>query len=250
MRILTKPFKKGKKLKLLKNSQQTIDDLNGVVEQALIRYKNLSGTEFAGFSDLVKTKVSQMNNLKVHKKDSSSYVQQHTKTLAELSNLIKLETSFITTNDWAVIADTKQIDNYPVEKTRNILTVQVGYGGTYLDGEVDNLNYGSGAKAGLVFPLGNAAFTSRFWSKTAIVTGVYFQDFEDDMNTTISGPVFGKPIYAGLGYNIFRFVRVNAGVTVLEDQPASGVTNVDNRVYVSPFVSITADIKLWIDLAK
>jgi len=246
-------FDGGKKLELLKNTQQTIDDLNSVVNTALSRYKNLSGLEFAGFSDLVKTKVGQMEGIKFNKKDSLGYEMQRTETLAELSKLIQLETSFVNTSDWVVVADSKTIDNYPVERTQNILTLQVGYGGTYLDGKVDDLSYAAAPKAGFVFPLGNAAFASRFWSKSAIVAGVYLTDFEDADNNKISGPIFKRPIYAGLGYNVFRFVRVNAGVSVLEGATTAGsggVSGLDSRVFVRPFVSITADLRLWIDLAK
>ncbi len=124
--------------------------------------------------------------------------------------------------------------------------------GTYLDGDIDNFSYGAAPKVGLVFPLGNSAFTNQFWSRTAIVAGIYLDDFEDEFDNNISGPVVGKPIYAGLGYNIFRFVRLNAGISVLEDKKTVGgnLSTLENRVFVRPFISLTADINLWMDLAK
>ncbi len=215
-------FEKGKKVDLIKNSSQTVADYNEVVNTALARYKNTSGITFPGFSDLVKNKIDRLEDVKFSRKDTLSYNQQRTKALQELNDILKLEVAFVESSDWLTIADTKNIDNYPVEKTRNILTVQIGYGGTYLDGDIDNLSYGAAPKVGLVFPLGNAAFTSRFWSRTAIVAGIYLDNFEDEFDNKISGPVVGKPIYAGLGYNIFRFVRLNAGVSVLEDKKTVG----------------------------
>jgi hypothetical protein len=245
-------FEKGKKVDLIKNTSQTIADYNQVVNTALARYKNASGITFPGFSDLVKNKIERLEDVKFSKKDSMNYNQQRGKALQELNDILKLEVAFVESADWLTIADSKNIDNYPVEKTRNILTVQIGYGGAYLDGDIDNFTYGAAPKVGLVFPLGNSAFTSRFWSKTAIVAGIYLEDFEDEFDNKISGPVVKKPIYAGLGYNIFRFVRLNAGVSILESKQTVGgnLSTLENRVFVRPFISLTADINLWIDLAK
>jgi hypothetical protein len=237
---------------LIKNTSQTIEDYNGVLNSALARYKNASGATFLGFSDLVKGKIERLEDVKFSKKDTLSYNQQRDKALQELNEILKLEVAFVESSDWLTIADSKKIDNYPVEKTRNILTVQIGYGGTYLDGDIDNFSYGAAPKIGLVFALGNSAFTSRFWSKTAIVAGVYLEDFEDEFDNKISEPVVKKPIYAGLGYNVFRSVRLNAGISVLEATQTVGgnLSTLENRVYVRPFISLTVDINLWIDLAK
>ncbi len=121
-------FEKGKRVELIKNTSQTIEDYNEVVNTALKRYKNASGITFPGFSDLVKNKIERLEDVKFSKKDTLSYNQQRKEALQELNEILKLEVAFIESADWLTIADTKNIDNYPVEKTRNILTVQVGYG--------------------------------------------------------------------------------------------------------------------------
>lgn len=246
-------FDKGaKKIQLIKNTQQTIDDLNSIVKTALIRYKNIESYEFNGFSDLIKTKIEQIEDLKAKKSENGERDNHREKVLAELVDLLKMETAFVLNSDWVVIGDTKKIDSYPTEKTKNILTFQVGYGGTYLDGGVDDLSYGSAPQIGMVFPLGKAAFSSRFWSQSSIVAGFYLNNFENADGTKVTGPIVGRPLYAGLGYNVFRFVRFNAGISILEDQGTNNgsITGLENRVFVRPFVGLTADIKLWIDLAK
>lgn len=240
-------FKRGeKKVQLIKNTQQTIDDLNSIVNTALVRYRNLSGYQFNGFSDLVKTKIEQIESIKVKKVDSLNRGTHRETMLAELVKLLKMETSFVNATDWVVIGDTKAIENYPTEKTRNVMTLQIGYGATYLDGGVDDLSYDTAPQLGLVLPLGNAAFASQFWSRSSIVAGFYLANFENADGFEVTGPVFGRPLYAGLGYNVFRFVRFNAGMSILENNGA----NLSNKVYVRPFIGVSADIKLWIDLAK
>ena len=60
---------------------------------------------------------------------------------------------------------------------------------------------------------------------------------------TYTGPIFKVPAYAALGYRAFQFIRINAGVTVLENTAQSSV-----KVY--PFIGISAELNLSLRLAK
>lgn len=237
----------SKKIQLIKNTQQTVEEMNSIVSSALKRYQSTIGYKFQGFSDLVKAKIEQIEGQRMKKGEGDERELQRKKILAELVELLQLETSFVLNSSWTIIGDTKTVNSYPVEKTRNVLTLQIGYGGTYFNGNVDDLDYDTAPHIGLVLPLGNAAFASKFWSRSALVTGISLSNFRNQDDEEVTGPLFGRPIYAGYGYRIFRFVRLNAGVSLLEDNGGAGG---QSRVYARPFVGISADIRLWLDLAK
>ena len=86
--------------------------------------------------------------------------------------------------------------------------------------------------------------------------GVFINNFKDDSGVELTGPIFKRPYYVGLGYKVFRFVRVNAGATFLEDISTAGVngindlTGLEDRVVIRPMIGISAEIKLWTSLAE
>jgi hypothetical protein len=65
----------------------------------------------------------------------------------------------------------------------------------------------------------------------------------DRNNVDYIGPIFNVPVYGALGYRAFRFIRVNAGVTVLENISSQNI-----QIY--PFIGISAELNLSLSLAK
>jgi hypothetical protein len=230
--------------RLAQSPQQAFDDLNDLMQRALRLYRSTAEHEAPKFSDIAKSRVKQAYQYKFHKKRADEQVET---AVADIATLLLAEADYFLQSGLMVVADKKWVDNYPVAKVMNILTLQVGYGAVHFEGEIDKLSYGTGVQAGLVLPLGRKAFASPFWSRSSVVAGFFLQNFEHD-GATVSGPIFKRPLYAGLGYSIFRFARLNAGATVLERQPTAALP--DTRVYVRPFISLTADIRLWFDLAR
>src|SRR5690606_32388127 len=62
----------------------------------------------------------------------------------ELKQQVHNEAAYLLNMGLSVLADSRYVDNYPVERTKNIFTVHGGYGGVYLGGGDDDLSYGSG----------------------------------------------------------------------------------------------------------
>lgn len=234
---------KSKSDRLAQNAQQAYEDLNDLLQRSLKMYRSYTDTGYPHFSDLVKNRLKQAYKQNFKK---AEVAEKTSAAVNDIADMLLSEADYFLQGGLMIVADKKVIDNYPVEKVMNILTLQIGYAATHFDGDIEKLEYGTGMQLGLVLPLGRKAFSSAFLSNSSIVAGFYLQDFEHN-GETISGPIFGRPLYAGLGYNIFRFARINAGVSVLEDTQTA---NTNSRVYVRPFIGISADIKLWFDLAK
>lgn len=247
-------------INLNKPASLMISDMNDITSVGMQYYDNLVGYEFKGFSDIVKDKINQIKdaNLRSGKfailkskegladngESKTAYAQN---LMQELKDMVHSELGQLINTDLVVIADSKEIKDYPTEKTMNTLPVNIGYGAVYFSGKWNNLNYGSAPYVGLSFPLGNSTF-APFMSKMSISAGIMLTNIDDQTSKEYTGPFIKKPIYLALGYKVFRFVRLNAGVTALENRDL----NIDNAnsvtlkdISLKPFVGLSAEINIW-----
>ncbi len=248
----------GNKMRLNKSDKSVMSDLNSIVKQGLSKYRNRSDIQFDGFSDIVAAKLHQLSDKNL--RNAAKYVDTkdidkkaakyyYLKVLMDdLKKMIHLEVTQILNTDLLVVRDSKIVTDYPTEKTPNVLSLNAGYGGVYLSGDVDNLEYRSAPYAGISFPLGHKAFSNKFWTNTSVSFGLFLTDLEESGSKDISGPLFNRPSYAALGYKVFNFVRINGGATFLQS-PAVKTSNSSelfNEVYVRPFIGISAEFNLWL----
>jgi hypothetical protein len=81
----------------------------------------------------------------------------------------------------------------------------------------------------------------------SISTGFFLSNkMENQLGEKISGPVLDRPIYVGLGYNFFRFIRLNAGGTFITTEQLSG----QSAKSFQPFVGISAEFNLWLGIGN
>ena len=240
-----------------------VEDMNEIVRDGTSFYRNKINFTFPGFSDIITNKIKQLNNAKfrrgvfvmstekVEKRREAKRMYSQ-KMVEELEAALHTEVNQMLNSDLLVVSDTKEIRDYPVEKTKAILSLNAGYGGVYFDGNFEDLNYDHGPYVGLSIPLGNSALSSPFWSNTSISAGMFLTNFQDSNDTTtiISGPIFGRPYYVGLGYKVFQFIRLNAGAAIIEKRQETGIMFSVNEVKVKPFVGISAEINLWVGLGR
>ena len=153
--------------------------------------------------------------------------------------------------EWFKMIDNKYIDNYSTEKSRRTISIQAGFGGAYLSGTTSNLTIGASPFVGFAFPLSKRSSQSKVLNNLSVTFGVFLLDFQGANNTLVSGPIFKRPTYVGLSYKIFRFVHVNAGATFLEDSATAGqISGIGKRVYIRPFIGVSAQVDLWVDFSK
>ena len=244
-------FVKGKKsFSLNKSSSAIVKDMNSLVESALAYYKSPSNIAFEGFSDLVKEQIETVAKTKYNKvfgkkTDLETRKENADYQLKELKVRLHSEVAHLFNSGLSILGDSKIITNYPSQEQKNTITLSLGYGGTAVAGGFDNAEYDRGVMAGVAIPFGNRAFAPAFFSKTAFMTGIFLNDFSSAAQSKITGPLVNKPIYAGLGYNVFEFLRVTAG-TVLLTNDSGG----NKDIYFKPYVGLTIDINVWIGIGK
>ena len=249
----------NKNVELRKHPKLIVQDLNQLITDGVDLYQSANNVEFKGFSILVLDKLKQIDELKLKKarfnvlnKDDEpkrnlriKYLEKH---LNELKVMCKKELAQYLGSDLLVLSDRRIIANYPTEKVKNILPINVGYLGVYNKGSVSDLSYGTAPYAGISFPLGNKAFSSKFWSNTSISAGVMLTDIDLGNDKNVTGPLVGKPIVVGLGYKTFYFLRLNAGAAILQTEK-SGATDL-SKIFVRPYVGVSIEINLWLGLEK
>ncbi len=222
------------------SSKRAYDNLNTLVQDGLYYYRSQNNQVFPGFSDVLDRALEKLDDA-------------NTNDIGPSVQIARSEIGQFFQSEWLILVDTRKVVDYPTEKMRNSLAINVGYGGVFLDGGLENLSYGVSPYVGLSFPLANRAYANRLLSNTSLSMGVFTSNFTNADDKVVSGPIFGRPYYAGLGYSFFRFVRLNVGATALEVVGSSNVGGGNaslniGEIKVAPFVGLSAEIDLWLGL--
>jgi hypothetical protein len=253
----------GRKVQMLQTPSRTLRSLNQLTRRILMPYRNYQEETFDGFSPVV---LQSMRNFKGRnlkgaaslgdttgslsrrERESSGAAQLYANRIDDLKKITHQEVDALFNNPLLIKSDTRQVKNYPTESTMNILSVNIGYGAVYFSGSISELYYDTAPYVGLSFPLGNRAFSGRIWSNTSLSAGAFLTNFRDEDGVEVTGPIFGRPYFLGLGYRVFQFVRINAGAVALERGNNAGafLSNVEIR----PFAGMSAEINLWMGLGN
>jgi hypothetical protein len=250
-----------KSIKLLKNSKKNLRDMNQILSDLFLEYRSSVYQWQPAFSEIIRLKLEQMeradlddNFSKTDTLNSKKQVinQARTQLIDELKDQIDREVAQLFDRELFLLKDTRFVDNYSTETKENSLAINVGYGGVYLSGNVDDFTYGSSPYLGLAFPLGNRVLGSNFLSNTSLTLGVFLDNFKDANQNEVTGLLIDRPFYLGLDHKIFKFVRFNAGAAFLEERNLDiGSGMEDNRgILIRPFVGLSARIDLSIGLGK
>jgi len=228
-------------IRLRDNPRNMIEDLNRVVVDGLAYYRSLNEISFDGFSDLVEQALDNLDKRPLAAAEAS---------IDQVETLLHTEVEQVLNSDLVLRTDIRQVPQYETQRTRRPLAINVGYGGVLLDRGSESLSYGTSPYVGISLPLANPALASRFWSNASVSLGVFLENFENADNETVTGPIFGRPYYLGVGYNFFRFVRLNLGVTALEGVGTSnlggGSAALDvDAISLRPFIGISAELDVW-----
>lgn len=248
---------KGRKVTWRNPYKDVIKDLNDIVQGRLATYRMRTQIKFKGFSDMVEVKVKELEEHKVQKENLNEKRQNKQKKLPtreqllqKLMELMEGELDYYFQLDIYKLLDDKYIRNYPTERTRSTVAINIGFGGIPLSFNAQNFNYTGAPYVGMSFPLGRKAFRP-FWHKMAFSAGVFIPVLFDKHKTHLTAPFTKIPIYAAVSYRPWRFLRIHAGATVLE-KPVNGtiVPGLDRDFNVRPFIGVSVELDMWLDFAK
>ena len=251
----------NKKIKLTKSSKEMMKDLNTIVNYGLREYRVTNGIPFEGFSDLVKGQINAIDDKNLNEVlfDASNTSQAmasakyRDQLIRDLQTLIHSEVRFVLNSDISRLINQYDIPDIKTESRNGYFSINVGYGAVYIDGNIDNLEYGTAPYVGLAFPLSTSTIAPKFFRNASITLGIFTKNFKDIGDRgTITGPIVKRPIYLGLDYKLFQFIRFNVGAAALEEESANTgtVSGIENRVFFRPFVGLSAKINLSIGLDK
>ncbi len=233
------------------SDDQILINMSKIVETGAYYFELPNGLQFPGFSDLTRNKLHQRKNLKMGNakynvdevgENENAQAIYSQKYLDELMAIVSSEIDqYLSTNMLARV-DEKFFQNYPSEKKANVIPINLGYGAISLSKTLPQQEFVYSPYLGFSFPLGNRTFT-KFMNNVSISTGVFVSGgMENSLEESIKGPLFDRPVYLGLGYNFFRFIRLNAGGTFTTTNQANG----NSLRSFSPFLGLSAEFNIWL----
>lgn len=233
---------KRSKYKLQSSPQEIYRLLNYTLSEGLQHYRQRR--QFHGnheFSELVHL---QIRGTVKHKIDAGL---DGVSNMESLKQQIAAEVKMILNTYDYIIEEEFEVLDYATEKLNSALALNIGYGGIYRSGDINNLNYYDAPYAGVSFAFGNRTFSSNFWNNTSLSAGVFLKNFNPSPLKEVSGPIVKLPLYAAFGYRVFNYFKINAGAVVMEERSRlSG----NKKIVVQPFIGLSLEMYLWMGFNK
>ena len=231
-------------LELNQSPRRLRRELDAIASESMRRYRVTSPLAFDGFSDVVLEQLKQLDGLEVSGTGRPE-------PLRNLMQLIDGELRSMLNQDMVMLRNQRIVTDVDAEDKPGYFSIVGGYGAVYYDGNLDDLDYGDGAFVGLGFPFSVTKVAPRILRNAELSVGVFVNDFEID-GRDFTGPIVNRPIFLGLDYKLFQFVRFNAGAVFLEEDDGNEdmFDNLDTRVRVRPFVGLSAKVNLTLSLDK
>ncbi|HTN17750.1 MAG TPA: hypothetical protein VL092_08730 [Chitinophagaceae bacterium] len=233
---------KRSKYKLQSSPREIYRLLNYTLQEGLKYYRQRKLFQGSNeFSELVQL---QIKNTVKHQIDAGLDGVSNMENLKqEIAAEIKM---IINTYDY-IIEEEFEVLDYETEKLSSALALNIGYGGIYRSGDVNNLKYYDAPYAGVSFSFGNRIFSSNFWNNTSLSAGVFLKNFNPSPVTEVSGPVVNLPLYAAFGYRVFNYFKINAGAAVMEERNRQ---TGNKRIVAQPFIGLSLEMYLWMGFNK
>lgn len=248
---------KKKKLQFNKSDKQIIKELDQIVAQQLKRFENRNNMGFEGFSEIIKSKLSQirktnLNDSKFLFSKTEDKTENKTKLkeslINELNELMAIELMAIVNQDLLVLDERNTIEKYPTEQNKKSLTLSAGYGVVYLGQDKNNtVSVGHAPYIGFSIPFSKSKINHKFARNLSFDAGVFILNMKNANGDVLSGPIIKRPVYFGLGYKFFKIIKIQAGYSVLEYQNNNNqFINVQN-VVARPYIGLGVQFNLSMD---
>lgn len=169
-----------------------------------------------------------------------------------LVSLVSSELSPFINSD--IVQHYKQVNIKSVKTDKEPFTLPVNIGMYAWNKTVDinnssieNIDFTPGI--GITIPFNNKsklAMKSNLFDSFGFSAGVLLESVKDAEDTEYVTPGVNLPVYTGIGFRMFKVVRVNAGVLILGEK---GVDNLE-KLSVLPTAGLALELDLWLGIKK
>ena len=232
-------------LKLAESPRKLRRELDQIVHQSMRQYRVTSPGAFEGFSDVVLEQLKQLEGLNVQGGVAAA------PPLRNLMDLVDGELRSMLNQDIVMLRNERVVSDVEAEDKPGYFSIVGGYGAVYYDGDLEDLEYDDAPFVGLGFPFSATKVAPKILRNAELSVGVFTRNLTLD-GREFTGPIVGRPLFVGLDYKLFSFVRLNAGATFLEENDGDEDTfeDIDTRLRVRPFVGLSAKLNLSLSLDK
>ncbi|MEM1218953.1 MAG: hypothetical protein AAGH79_08570 [Bacteroidota bacterium] len=229
------------------NTKKCLQILEGAIQEYLSSYRVAGGVLFTEFSEYLPT---ILDVSKMSKDTSMSKLERRAQRLDEIVQAVTLDFASVFEQKVYRSEIAQGIEDYPTEKKQGYFSINVGYGGIYLGNDYAPASYAASPYLGLSFPLAQRSSRANWLQNTAVLVGFFWQDLPSSEQQSMSGFLIEKPVLVGLDYKLFQFIRLNAGVTILEETNALTTVDLDRSLRIQPFVGLSAKVDISLGLGK
>lgn len=234
----------GQAVELSDKASRLMQRSNEIMETGLVGYRRSDDAVFPGFSRAIAQQLEAYDKVEM---DSLAYEQVR----GALFEKVKVEIDQYVSGEWSKLLFSRYIDDYETEQKRRSLSINAGYGGIHLSGELDDFNYANAPYIGLLLPISSSVRAPRFFQNTSLNLGVLLSDIGEVENNTYSGFIIDQPLFAGLNFKLFQFIGLDAGATILEQRKIGTISEgKDQNVLIRPYVGLSARFDIAIGLGK
>jgi len=142
-----------------------------------------------------------------------------------------------------------EVKSVPTDKEPFTLPVNAGMYlwdmALYDNPSVHNINFTPGA--GITIPFkSKTKFAARhsLFDSFGFSAGILFDQIKDADGNEYTTPGVNLPVYTGLGFRVFKVVRLNAGVLILGEKGTQDFSNLS----VIPTVGMSLELNLWMGI--
>jgi hypothetical protein len=235
----------GRSVKLSDKPKKMLDLADDIIETGLEGYRRSDDALFPGFSKAIGQQLASYDEQQGM--DSLSFSQVRSALLEK----VEVEIDQYISGDWSKLLFSRFIDDYETEQKRRSLSLNVGYGGIHLSGDLDDFNYADAPYAGLLLPLSSSIRAPQFFQNTSLNIGVYITEIGEMNGRSYSGFIINQPLFAGLNIKLFQFIGLDAGMTLLEEtRSINGADGGDQNLLIRPYIGLSARFDIAIGLGK
>lgn len=239
------------------NTKDLINGLNEIISEGIALQRSRNGLEFDGVSALVENEIKKINKFKfknlIRKKKGSEKDSLSNNTLEQkvdyLTELILTEIKPFISSELV-----EQYRRYPIvdvktKKGNFTLPINAGLYAWNLNSNIDDVSFSNtGITPGVGFTIPfKRSFSVKGKSITSlgISLGVLTSQMKDPNGDRYGTPTIKLPVYGAIGVNVFRVVRINAGVLMV-----SNLDNSTNKLKFIPTVGVALELDAWIGVRK